>query len=143
MLHKSALTGKDAFDISSWSWPSFILSSLFLNFRPSEEVCEIGAFVCAGVILFPFLFKIFFVGDMAFLLNFWSFGSFYLVYLLKAHMKLNGWKWLDEMEQSNSEKNQKFLVLNDKWFFYLLTFNSRADFMTRYTFNQVRCFFYI
>ena len=26
-------------------------------------------------------------------------------------------------------------------FFYLLTFNSRADIMTRYTFNQVRCFF--
>ena len=47
------------------------------------------------------------------------------------------------MEQNNSEKNQKFLVLNDKFFFYLLTFNSRADFMTRYTFNQVRYFFYI
>ena len=29
-LLKSALTGKDAFDISSWSCPSFILSSLSL-----------------------------------------------------------------------------------------------------------------
>ena len=47
------------------------------------------------------------------------------------------------MEQSNSEKNQKFLVLNDKWFFYWLTFSSRADFMTTYTFNQVRGFFNI
>ena len=26
-------------------------------------------------------------------------------------MKLNGRKWLDETEQKNSEKNQKFLVL--------------------------------
>ena len=45
------------------------------------------------------------------------------------------------MEQRNSEKNQKSLVLNDKCFFYLFTFNSRADIMTKYTFNQVRCFF--
>ena len=44
------------------------------------------------------------------------------------------------MEQRNSEKNQKFLILNDKWFFCLLTFNSRADIITRYNFNQVRCF---
>ena len=72
---------------------------------------------------------------------FLSFGSFHLVYLLKAHMKLNGRKWLDEMEQRNSEKNQKFLVLNDKWLFGSLTFNSRADIITRYKFNQVRCFF--
>ena len=28
----------------------------------------------------------------------------------------------DKMEQSNSEKNQKFLVLNDKWFFLLVDF---------------------
>ena len=42
------------------------------------------------------------------------------------------------MEQRNSEKNQKFLVLNDKWFFCLLTFNSRADIISRYNFNQVR-----
>ena len=45
------------------------------------------------------------------------------------------------MEQRNSEKNKIFLVLNDKCFFYLLTFNSSADIMARYTFNQVRCFF--
>ena len=45
------------------------------------------------------------------------------------------------MERRNSEKNQKFLVLNDKWLFYLLTFNSRADIITRYNCNQVRCFF--
>ena len=58
-------------------------------------------------------------------------------------MKSNGRKWLDEMEQRNSEKNQKFLVLNDKRFFFLLTINSRADIITRYKFNQFRCFFYI
>ena len=46
------------------------------------------------------------------------------------------------MEQRNSEKNLTSLVPNDKWFFsYLLTFYSRADIMTRYTFNEVRCFF--
>ena len=45
------------------------------------------------------------------------------------------------MEQRNSDKNQKFLALMTNVFFYLLTFNSRADIMTRYTFNQVRCFF--
>ena len=56
-------------------------------------------------------------------------------------MKLNGRKSLNEMEQKNSEKNQKFLVLNDKWFFCLLTFSSRADMTTRYNFNKVRCFF--
>ena len=71
-----------------------------------------------------------------------EFCSFHLVYLLKAHIKLNGRKWLDEMEQRNSEKNQKFLVLNEKCFFYLLTFNSRPDIITRYNFNQVRCCFF-
>ena len=46
------------------------------------------------------------------------------------------------MEERNYEKNQKCLVLGDKWFFfYLFTFDSRADIMTKYTFNQVRCFF--
>ena len=44
-----------------------------VSFRRSEKVCEIGAFVFAGVILFPFLFKSFFVVDMAFLLNFLKF----------------------------------------------------------------------
>ena len=73
---------------------------------------------------------------------FLSFCSFHLVYQLKAHIKLNSWNSLDEMEQRNSEKNQKkFLVLNDKWRFCLLTFNSRADIITSYNFNQVRCFF--
>ena len=43
------------------------------------------------------------------------------------------------MEQRNSEKG--FGTDNDKWFFCLLTFNSRADIITRYNFNQVRCFF--
>ena len=48
------------------------------------------------------------------------------------------------MQQRNSEKNQEFLVLNDKFFFLnLLTFNFRADIMTRYTFNQVRLNIYI
>ena len=47
------------------------------------------------------------------------------------------------MGQRNFEKNQKFLVPNDKYLFYLLIFNSRAYIMTRYTFNEVRCYFYI
>ena len=48
-----------------------------------------------------------------------SFGSFHLFYLLKAHMKLNGQRWLDEIEQINSRKNQRFLALNDKWVFFI------------------------
>ena len=44
------------------------------------------------------------------------------------------------MDQRNPEKNQKFSVLNDKWFFCLLTFNTRVDIIARYNFNQVRCF---
>ena len=111
-----------------------------VNFRHSEEVCEIGAFVLAGVI-FYFLFKSFSWWIRHFLKMFLSFCSFHLVYQLKAHVKLNGPKWLNEMEQRNSEKKQNFLVLNDKWFFCLLTFNSRADITTRYNFNQARCFF--
>ena len=128
-LFKSALTGKDAFDIFSWAY-----------FGHSEEACETGAFVFAGVMLFSFLFKIFFLlwWIWHFFQIFWSFGSFHLVYLLNTYMKLIRPKWLDEMEQTNSEKNQKFLVLNDKCFFYLLTFSSRADMITIYTFNQVR-----
>ena len=47
------------------------------------------------------------------------------------------------MEQRNSEKSQKFLNrMTDGWF-YLLTFNSRADIMTSYTFNQVRYFLHL
>ena len=45
------------------------------------------------------------------------------------------------MEEKNSEKNQKLLALNNKWLFYLFTFNSRTDIMTRRNFNQVRYFF--
>ena len=76
-LLKSALTGKNAFDVSSWSCPSFISSSFCLwmwivNFRHSEEVCEIGAFVFAGVI-FYFLFKSFFLVDKVFLSNVFEF----------------------------------------------------------------------
>ena len=116
------------------------LSSLFLiwyvwilNFRCSEKCCQIGAFVFAGVILFPFFIKSFFLWSIwHFFQTFWNFGSFHLVYLLDAHMKLNGQKWLDEMKQRNSEKNRKFLVLKDKWFFYLFTFNSKADVMTKW-----------
>ena len=44
-----------------------------VSFRCPEEVSEIGAFVFAGVILFPFLFKSFFVVDMAFLSDFFEF----------------------------------------------------------------------
>ena len=49
------------------------LNISLVSFRRSEEICEIGAFVFACVILFPFLFKIFFVVDMAFLSNFFEF----------------------------------------------------------------------
>ena len=55
---------------------------------------------------------------MAFPSNFLSFGWSNLVHLLKAYMKLNGRKLLNEMEQRNFEKNQEILVLNDKWFFF-------------------------
>ena len=78
--------------------------------------------------------------DKAFPSNFWQL-SFGLSIKSTHEIEWSKW-WLDEMEQRNSEKNQKFLVLNDKYFF-LLTFNSRADIMARYTFNQVRCSFYI
>ena len=39
------------------------------------------------------------------------------------------------------EKSKVFGTVNYKWFFGLLTFNSKADIITRYNFNQVRCFF--
>ena len=48
---------------------------------------------------------------MHFFQIFWSFCSFHLVYLLKALMKLDCRKSLDEMEQKNSGKNRKVLVL--------------------------------
>ena len=48
---------------------------------------------------------------------------------------MNVRKWLDEMEQRNSEKG--FGPVNDKWFFLLLIFNSRADIITRYNFSNV------
>ena len=53
---------------------------------------------------------------------FQSFGSFHLFYHLKRHMKLNGQKRLNEIEQRNSRKNQKFLALNGKLFFLLAYF---------------------
>ena len=37
-----------------------------------------------------------------------SFCSFHLVYQLKIQMKLNGRKWLYEIEQKNSEKKKVF-----------------------------------
>ena len=100
---------------------ALFLSSLFLiwsvwivNFRRFEEVCEIGAFVSAGVVLFPFLFKSFFLWWIwHFFQIFWSFSSFPLLYLLKAHMKLDGQKLLDEVEQRNSEKKSN--VFRTEW----------------------------
>ena len=56
-------------------------------------------------------------------------------------MKLDGRKWLDEMEKEEFwEKSKGFGSVNDKWFFWLLTFNSGADIITRYNCNQARCF---
>ena len=78
-LLRSALTRKDAFDISSWSCLSFILSSCCFSFDKFEllifrhsEVCDIGAFVFAGVI-FYFLFKSFFLLGKVFLSNVFKF----------------------------------------------------------------------
>ena len=48
----------------------------FDHFRRSEEVCEIGAFVFAGVMLFSFLFKSFFCGGYG--ISFKFFGVFQL-----------------------------------------------------------------
>ena len=47
------------------------------------------------------------------------------------------------MEQSNSEKNPKFLALlmTNDFFYCLLNFDSRADILTKYNFNEARCFF--
>ena len=115
------------------------LSSLFLiwyvwivNFRRSEEVCQIWAFVFAGVILFPFLFKKFFCGRYGISFNF--FGVLQLSFGLKTHMKLNGQKWLDEMDQRNSDKSFCFWILSfwswmTNYLFYLFTFNSIADYL--------------
>ena len=45
------------------------------------------------------------------------------------------------MEQQNFEKHQMFFVLNDKWLiFCFFTFNSRANIIIRYNFNEVRCY---
>ena len=60
--------------------------------------------------------------DKLFLSNVFEFWQ------LKANIKLNGRKRFDEMEQRNSEKNQKV--------FCVLTFNARADFITRYNLNN-------
>ena len=44
------------------------------------------------------------------------------------------------MEKRNSEKKQ--VCGNECQFFFLLVdFDFRADIMTKYTFNQIRCFF--
>ena len=95
---------------------------------------------CRNTIYFSFQ-KVFLWWISHFFQFFFNFSSFHLVYLLKAHMKFNGQKWLDEMEQTDSEKNFWYCMTNR--FFYLLTFNFRVDIMTIYTFNQIRCFFYI
>ena len=61
--------------------------------------------------------------DMVFLSNFFEFWQLsFGLSIIRAHMKLNGPKGLSEIEQRNSEKNQTFLVLNDKWFFLLVHF---------------------
>ena len=44
------------------------------------------------------------------------------------------------MEQRDSEEKKYFWYLR-QMVFLLVDFNSRADIITRYNFNQVRCFF--
>ena len=115
-LLKSALTGKNAFDVSSWSCPSFISSSFCLrmwivNFRHSEEVCEIGAFVFAGVI-FYFLFKSFFLVDKVFLSN--VFELLQLSFGLSKHT----WNW---MVENDLMKWNRGILKKIKSFWYWMT----------------------
>ena len=49
--------------------------------------------------------------------------------------------WWDRTEEL-WKKNQKFLVLNAKWFFGMLTFNSRAYIITRYNSIFQRIYFF-
>ena len=59
-----------SFYVLCFSFDNFLI----VNFRSSEEVCEMGGFVFAGVILFPFRFEsFFFVADMRFLSRFFEF----------------------------------------------------------------------
>ena len=51
--------------------------------------------------------------------------------------KVTRWNGTEEFWK----KNQKFLVMSDKCFFCLFTFNCRADIITRYKFDHVRCLF--
>ena len=74
---------------------------------------------------------------------FYSFGSFYLVYLLKAHTKVNDKSDSMNWNRGILRKIKMFYYWLTNGFFYLLTFNFRADIMTRYIFNQVWCFFSI
>ena len=97
---------------------------LFLvSFRHSEEVCEIGAFVFAVAILSPF----------------WQLSSGLSI---KSTHEI---EWSKVTRWRGTEKfREKSRVFCTEWqmgfFFYLLTFNFRADIMTKYNFNQVRWF---
>ena len=113
-LLKSALTGKDAL--------MFLLEVVLTSFQVlcrSFHKFELYALVVLKKfmrlgrlsLLVQYFFLFFFVVDKAFLSNFWRFCSFHLVYLLKALMKLDVRKWLDQIEQRNLEKDQKVLVL--------------------------------
>ena len=146
---KSALNGKDAFDIFSWSCLTFILSSFCFSFDKFvllilgilKKFVKLGAFVFAGLI-FYFIFESF---------GFWWIRYFFQMFLSFLQLSFGlSIKSTHEIEWSKMTcwngteefwKKSKLLVLNHKWFFCLLTFNSRTDIITRYNFNQVRCFF--
>ena len=78
-LLKSALTGKDVFDISSWSCPSFILSSFCFSFDKFELLILgiLRRFVKLGhlslLVLNFIFFKSFFLVDKVFLSNVFEF----------------------------------------------------------------------
>ena len=116
----------------------------FGQFQSSEEVYEIEAFVFPGVILFLFLFKSFFCSGYGISFRFfWVLAAFVWFIYLKAHMKLNGKSDSMNWNRGILRKTKIFYYWLTNGFFYLLTFNFRADIMTRYIFNQVRFFFCI
>ena len=88
-------------------------------------------------LLFTFS-KIFLWWIMHFFQILCSFTSFNFVYLLRAHMKLSGRKWI----KCNRRILRKTKVFGTEWqmaVFVLVEgrYCSRADIITRYNFNQV------
>ena len=135
----------------SWSCSSFILASSFtfcflfdrfelLILSILKKFVKLGNLSLLVWYYFLFFLKSFLVGKV-FLSNVFEFLklSFGLSIKSTHEIELSKVTWSNRTEEFG--KKQKFLVLNGKWFFCLFTFNSRADIITRYNFDQVRCFF--